>query len=206
MPYAEPWSVTPSCSVTPSPVSCPGRLHWSARTPRMVVTCQHAINGQQAPGSWPVPRRSWADNTARELQQPHDRPGEQDLRTAAGYHLGLPRARSRYYARRRAPAPGRMARTRLVNDRRPPNRCGSSSRSCCCAMTTNGTGCAPRLAIEFRELLFEPVAARDDHGVDQIEYPGGQLRILFCLPVDSDHDPAEDVCGVCPAAAQVAGL
>src|SRR5450756_221997 len=70
---------------------------------------------------WPVPWGSWADNTARELQQPHDRPGEQDLRSAAGRDLGIHRARSRYYARRRAAAPGRMARTRLVSDRRDPD-------------------------------------------------------------------------------------
>jgi hypothetical protein len=55
VPWAEPWSVTPCYPVTLSPVHYPGRLHWSARTPPMAATRQHAIDGQQAHGYGPFP-------------------------------------------------------------------------------------------------------------------------------------------------------
>lgn len=87
-------STTPSYRTTLPPGHRPGRFRWSARILRMTATEKQAIDSQQPHRLQPVSRRSWADNNPGDLQQPHDRPGDQGLRTVAGYHLDIPRARS----------------------------------------------------------------------------------------------------------------
>ncbi len=90
--------------------------HLVGHTPGSIALTLNAAGPAAAPvhRGLPVPRRSWEDNTPGRLQQPDGRPGRAHLRPAARRDLGLPWARQRLHPRRGAPAPGGMARPRLV--------------------------------------------------------------------------------------------
>lgn len=42
-------------------------------------------------------------------------------------------------------------------------------------------------------MFFETIGTRENHVVDQVQRPAGELRVLRFLRVDPNDEPAEDV-------------